>query len=182
MPPTLLMESLDRVWNVLNPVAPMRALAGGLALSFWGYPQSTQDIDIAVLLPNSASDRIDSHLQKAGLSPNRTNHVKDLGVMKVSQWTLPIPESFVDIDVDLLLGDSEFYQTALSRRIECDLVGITQSIYVLSCEDLILFKALAGRMIDLADIRELRERNLDSLDQVYLSKWTARLDISLGGP
>ena len=178
MPPTLLMESLDRVWNILNPVAPIKALAGGLALSYWGYPRSTQDIDIAVLLPNSASKSIDSHLQKAGLSPKRTNHVRDLGVMKVSQWRLPIPESFVDIDVDLLLGDSEFYQSALSRRIECDL-GATQSIHVLSCEDLILFKALAGRMIDLADIRELRDRNLAWLDQAYLSKWTARLDISL---
>ncbi|HUP78207.1 MAG TPA: nucleotidyl transferase AbiEii/AbiGii toxin family protein [Pirellula sp.] len=173
------MKSLDRVWNILNPVAPIKALAGGLALSYWGYPRSTQDIDIAVLFSNSASNSIDSHLLKAGLSPKRSNHVCDLGVMKVSQWRLPIPESFLDIDVDLLLGDSEFYQSALSRRIECDLVGTTQSIHVLSCEDLILFKALAGRMIDLADIRELRDRNLGSLDQTYLSKWTARLDISL---
>lgn len=173
------MESLDRVWQILDPVAPIKAIAGGLALSYWGYPRSTQDIDIAVLLPNSAPNRIDSHLRRAGLSPKQSNHVCDLGVMKVSQWRFPIPEAFMDIDVDLLIGDSEFYQSALSRRIECQLAGTSQVMQVLSCEDLMLFKALGGRMIDLADLRELRERNVASLDQTYLSQWTVKLGISL---
>ena len=174
------MESLARVWQILDPVAPIKAIAGGLALSFWGYPRSTQDIDIAVLLRNSATlVTIDSHLRRAGLLRKHLNHVRDLGVVKVSQWRFPVSDAFMDIDVDLLIGDSEFYQSALARRIECQLAGTSQVMHVLTCEDLMLFKALGGRMIDLADLRELRERNVASLDQTYLSQWTAKLGISI---
>jgi len=49
----------------------------------------------------------------------------------------------------------------------------------LSCEDLILFKACSGRLIDLADIQELRERNQSTLDQTYLVAWSKKLGVQI---
>jgi len=79
-----------------------------------------------------------------------------------------------------LLGESEFFRNAISRSIECELAGTAVStIRVLSCEDLMLFKAASGRLIDLADIRELKERNMATLDQAYLVNWSEKLGISI---
>jgi len=179
MPPSPLMESLDRIWRILGAIIPVKAIAGGLALSYWGYPRSTQDIDIAILLNNSAEfELISIHLRKSGLAQKGSAGLKNLGALSVSHWLFPMPEAYLDIELDLLFGDSEFFQTALARRVPCELFGTTQSMDVLSCEDLILFKALAGRMIDLADIRELKERNDMSLDKKYLGNWYLKLGIA----
>lgn len=42
-----------------------------------------------------------------------------------------------------------------------------------------LFKAASGKRIDLADIRELKERNMAILDQAYLVNWSEKLGISI---
>lgn len=50
MPPSQLLTALEHVWSTLADV-PHKAIAGGLAVSFWGYPRSTRDVDLAILLP-----------------------------------------------------------------------------------------------------------------------------------
>jgi hypothetical protein len=179
--PIVLLDSLEQVWRVLEKVPCEKAIAGGLALSYWGYPRSTRDIDIAVFLANdSVFKAFESQLCDSGLTPRGERFTKDLGFLRVSQWIFHVREAFLEIHVDLLLGDSEFFRNAMSRSIECELVGTAVStIRVLSCEDLILFKAASGRLIDLADIQELKERNMAMLDQAYLADWSEKLGVSL---
>lgn len=181
MAPIVLLDSLERVWRVLEKVPCEKAIAGGLALSYWGYPRSTRDIDIAVFLADdSAFKALERQLSDSGLTQRGERFARDLGFLRVSQWIFHVHEAFLDIHVDLLLGDSEFFRNAMSRSIECELAGTAVStIRVLSCEDLILFKAASGRLIDLADIRELKERNMTTLDQAYLVNWSEKLGISI---
>lgn len=181
MAPIVLLDSLEKVWRILGEVPCEKAIAGGLALSYWGYPRSTRDIDIAVLLANDSDyASLESQLCKSGLTQSVKHFVKDLGFVRISQWILDVPDALIEIHVDLLLGDSEFFRNAMSRTIECELVGTAvSSIRVLSCEDLILFKACSGRLIDLADIQELRERNQSTLDQTYLVAWSKKLGVQI---
>ena len=51
-------------------------------------------------------------------------------------------------------------------------------VAILACEDLILHKLLAGRMIDLADAAALSWANRETLDLDYLNRWGARLEVS----
>lgn len=179
MVPSLLMESLGTIWNMLDSVTDQRALAGGLAVSYWGYPRSTRDIDIAILVdPIQTPDKLNASLRSIGLSPKKRPEIQSLGFIKVSQWQYAVPDAHIDIDLDLLLGDSKYFQQALSRRVACELIGVDAQLTVLSCEDLILFKLAAGRLLDLADVRELRERNKTTLDEVYLSTWTTELQLN----
>jgi hypothetical protein len=51
-------------------------------------------------------------------------------------------------------------------------------IAVLSCEDVILHKLIAGRIIDRADVVALLRANRAQLNFVYLREWVDRLGLS----
>jgi len=51
-------------------------------------------------------------------------------------------------------------------------------IRILSCEDLILLKAASRRWIDLADIRDRKERNSGKLDLDYIATWSRKLGVN----
>lgn len=68
-------------------------------------------------------------------------------------------------DADILIGtDAEMIDRAVVRRID-DL-----SLPVASCEDLIILKLAAGRVIDRTDAAELVRTNRANLDQAYLRR------------
>jgi len=50
----------------------------------------------------------------------------------------------------------------------------------LACEDLILHKLLAGRVIDLADAAALLRANRETLDLNYLNRWASHLEVDGG--
>jgi hypothetical protein len=49
---------------------------------------------------------------------------------------------------------------------------------VLHCDDLILFKLVAGRVIDRADAAMLLRENREAIDFDYFLSWVARLDLT----
>jgi hypothetical protein len=54
---------------------------------------------------------------------------------------------------------------------------VEKKVRVLSCEDLLLFKAATGRLIDLADIQTLYALQGSSLDLAYLEEKAAELGL-----
>ena len=69
---------------------------------------------------------------------------------------------------DLIIAGTEYQQLALSR-------AITESVHkeaikVLTVEDVIIHKLIAGRFQDLADIEAILETNI-TLDEAYLNEW-----------
>ncbi len=77
-----------------------------------------------------------------------------------------------------MLAESEFQQSALERRVPREVPGIDGSIDVLSCEDLLLFELIAGRLIDQADAAMLLRENRQTVDESYLIAWLNRLKLS----
>jgi hypothetical protein len=98
------MQSLEQVWKLLRPFEDRFAIAGGLAVSYWGFARSTQDIDIAIAIQDSTS--FDAFLRSNGMFPAKAKHITSLGSLQVSQWSLTLPDSYVDIDVDFLVSQS----------------------------------------------------------------------------
>jgi hypothetical protein len=83
-----------------------------------------------------------------------------------------------DVQFDLLLAESELEKSAIARRVQRALPGVSRPIDVLGCDDLILFKMVAGRMIDRADAAMLLRENRDAIDFEYVRDWTTRLDLT----
>lgn len=166
MPPSLLLRALEDVYSRVERLGVLPVVAGGLAVSYWGHPRSTQDIDLAVLVSDNA--RFEAGLLAAQLRPATGGRVVDLGFVKVSQWKITLDDAYIDCEIDFLISGSSYHQSAIGRAVECVFPGVGRQLRVLSCEDLLLFKAASGRLIDLADIKTLHDLHSQSLDYDYL--------------
>ncbi len=172
MPPSAVLETLALLWPLLQSSGIQTAIAGGIALSYWGNPRSTQDIDIAIL--GDGQDAFEALLNQAGFQ-QRENSIKDLGLFSLSQWQFEPADHFVAVDVDLMIAADEYYKTAVNRAKPVTLPNMSFPVNVLSREDLILHKLYASRLIDQADVLNLMEMHWADLDQNYLTLWAQHL-------
>jgi hypothetical protein len=175
MPAEVVLTTLKHVWSHLEPLHLPMAVMGGLALSVWKHVRATQDVDLLVNVEASNVDHVLKLLQTAGMRPKRHPPVLPLGPLLLIQLLYEPPGTFMDAQVDLLLADAEYPKQALARRVAAHLPGLDVAIYVLACEDLILHKLLAGRIIDRIDGAALLRLNRASLDLGYMQKWVLRL-------
>jgi len=152
------------------------ALMGGLALAVWKHPRNTRDVDILVDLRDGNPDELVEAMSRAGMRSKRQPPVLLVGNQRVIQLLYPAPGTFLDIQIDVLLADSPYQKEALTRAKPAKLEG-EREIAVLSCEDLIIHKLLAGRIIDSADVAALLRANRAGLDLAYLKEWLGRLNL-----
>jgi hypothetical protein len=152
------------------------ALMGGLAVAVWKHPRNTRDVDILIDVRDGNPDELVEALKRAGMRSKRQPPVLLVGDQRVIQLLCPDPGTFIDIQIDVLLADSAYQKEALTRAKPVKLDG-EREIAVLSCEDLIIHKLLAGRIIDSADVAALLRANRASLDLAYLNGWLGQLKL-----
>jgi hypothetical protein len=177
MAATAVIRALEQTWATLAPLHLRMALMGGLALAAWKYPRATRHVDLLIGIESLPPETLLDLLGRAGFRAKRTPAVRPLGEMKLLQMEFEPKETFVAIPVDLLLVDSEYHQHALQRAVPFQLPGVTAELHVLSCEDLILNKLIAGRIIDRSDSAALIRANHDAIDAGYLAKWVPHLQL-----
>lgn len=178
VPPKLLLQALADIYDKIEALGVSPVVAGGLAVSFWGHPRSTQDIDLAILV--ESHELFEEELTEIGLKPAKSKRWIDLGAVRVSQWILSLEDQYVDCKVDFLTSQSAFHREAIEHAIEVFFTGVDRKLRVLTLEDLLLYKAASGRMIDLADIRTLFQINKEVLDIGYLEAKSQELNLPLG--
>jgi hypothetical protein len=169
--------TLDRLWSLLEPLGYPLAVMGGISLAAWGRIRATRDVDLLVAVDESALDRVIVALGAHGFRPKRLPPVITVGHHKFAQFLYTPPEEFYDVQFDLLLAETALQKSAIARRIRSEVPGLTRSIDVLNCDDLILFKLIAGRFIDRADAAMLLRDNRDAIDFDYLQRWIEELKV-----
>jgi len=172
-----LLRSLRHVWLLLEERGVPTALLGGLALATWKHVRATRDIDLLVGVGQDEVEDLLAYLGAAGIRPKRSPAITPLGELAVIQLLYEPEEAFLDLQIDLLLATSEYHQEALRRRIPTQLPELDVPLAVLTCEDLILHKLLAGRLIDRVDAATLLRANRPALDVKYLTDWAHRLGV-----
>jgi hypothetical protein len=178
VPAEIVLRSLRHVWVTLQPLRLPMAVMGGLALATWKCVRATRDVDLLIGVGNHAPDQLLASLEAAGMRPKRKPPVARLGQLDVLQLLYEPPEAFVDLQIDLLLAKSPYHLTALQRRISTRLPDLDIEISVLTCEDMILHKLLAGRILDRVDCVALVRANRASLDLGYLAKWAGAMGLA----
>ena len=152
------------------------ALAGGWAYSALVEPRATTDIDLLVLIEQPSRETI-----LGLLSPvfgTTMVHPAPMQFRGISIWRSVGMRQEQEVVVDLLLADSAFLRTALGRR-RTVMLGTLQ-VPILTLEDLILLKTLAGRLQDLADLEKIEARKDElQIDWDYVAEWKTKL--GLGG-
>jgi len=169
-------DALNQVWAALAPFQLPMALMGGLALAVWKHPRNTRDVDILVDLRDLNPDDLVEAMTRAGMRPKRQPPVLLVGAQRIVQLLHEPPGTFLDIQIDVLLADSAYQKEALTHATPAKLNSQCE-VAVLSCEDLIIHKLLAGRIIDRADVATLLRANRASLDLPYLKDWLGQLKL-----
>lgn len=146
---------------------------GGLAVSVWAEPRATYDIDGVINLDITDLENFLEELSKEGFSYDKNNSIKLIQNMPFI--TLIYPLEGYEIYVDLFLAKSKYAKESLDRKQEIVLSDVT--IPVISPEDLILYKILAGRSRDIDDVRQIFIAQEGKLDMEYMKKWATKLGI-----
>lgn len=150
------------------------ALAGGMAFSALVEPRATTDIDVLVLLEHPSRESIRSLL--APLFQSLIVHPAPMLVGGISMWRAVGVRNREEVVVDFLLVNSAFLQSALARRQQIALGS--QFVCILTLEDLILMKTIAGRLQDLADLEKIDARKADlQIDWAYVTQWKTKLGL-----
>lgn len=154
-----------RLWPTLADAIAMLdgrgircAVIGGLAVSLRGLPRMTVDVDLVIQAGIDDCLRMARDLTSSPFMPLFE------GVEEVvsSAFILPVRHRVTGVRVDLAIGMSGFERDSISRATPV-MVG-SETIPVVSVEDLLVMKAVAGRPQDDSDIRGLIDVQRDSID------------------
>ena len=164
----LLLSTLRHVAELLNREGIPWAVAGGVALSVWDHLRYTKDADFLISVADRDVDTMLAAFQNGGLRPKRYPPIITVGEQRFVQFLYQPDETDFDIQVDFLFAEQTFQQEALARRVATAFPEWNSNAFVLTCEDLIVFKLVAGRIIDLADAAALLRANRHALDYSLL--------------
>ncbi len=79
------------------------------------------------------------------------------------------------IDVDICLLANDFQSDVMSRRLLDEIEG--KPVQLITAEDLVLFKLVAGRPRDLLDTKDILFMQ-GQLDEGYMRRWAVPLGVS----
>ena len=131
-------------------------IIGAVAVQRWGEPRLTRDVDLTVLSGfGSEAEYIDALL--AAYRP-RIDDARDFAL----RHRVVLIRTAAGVPVDVALGAMPFEERAVARASPFALGG-GHSIVTCSAEDLVVFKAFAGRDKDWLDIEGVVVRQGDRL-------------------
>lgn len=171
-----LVEPLRDLIQLFGELEIPYALMGGMAVSVHGIPRPTHDLDFTISIDRHRLPEFYAAVEQCGYSVPEVygtgwvDQVADMPLVRVRQW--------VDgkvIDIDLFLSESAFQESLLSRRKEFLVEG--NLAWVVTPEDLILLKLIAGRPRDMGDIQDILMAQ-GQLDGEYLKVWAKRLEVT----
>lgn len=178
MPPKVVLTTLHVVWTTLQSLHVPMALVGGLAMSAWRRPRFTKDVDLLLALSEADATIASQQLLAQSFRSKRPDPMVRLpDGTRFMQLIYDSPDELLDIQVDLLLATSEFHRQAIERRVTLPASELGFAIDVVSCEDLIVLKLVAGRILDRVDAGELMKANRAGLDLAYLTGWVRKLSL-----
>ncbi len=167
---------LHRTLDVFERAGVECAVMGGFAVRHWALPRPTYDVDFAVAVDDEELLRLLRAFDEAGFNVEKhflTGFADTLADMR--KVAVGCFDSGSVWQVDIFLATTPFVRSAFDRRVPSEVEG--RRLSIVSVEDLLLFKLLADRTKDRADVEDLL-LVCGPLDRTYLRRWAGHLDIS----
>ncbi len=147
-----LLEALAALVAALRDIPAPSMIIGGIAVIARGVPRQTIDVDATVWAEAIDPERLFEGLARQGLMPR----IDDALEFARRHQILPLRHEPSGTPVDLSLAWLPFEREALERSSIVDFGGVP--IRVATPEDLIIYKAVAWRDRDRADVERLLTR------------------------
>lgn len=169
---TGLMDAIAAV----EDVGGQYAIMGGLAVRAYGIPRPTFDVDLLMVLDRGSLTELFDQLEQRGYGidePYRRGWVDEVGEMPLVKAKVYLQTGSVDLDLYLCEGD--FLESVMRRRQKADVEGTI--LWLISPEDLLLFKLMAARTKDWTDIFDVLFV-VSNLDRSYIEHWVEVLKLT----
>jgi hypothetical protein len=147
---------------------------GAQAVLHWGRPRLTADIDVTVQLGTTKTARLIEAMQEEGFDLR----VEGTPAFVQATRVLPFLHTASQWPLDLVLGGPGLEEAFLRRAVPVE-VAPGLHVPVISAEDLVVTKVLAGRAKDLDDVRGIVAANTD-LDAGAIRATLRMLEEALG--
>ena len=160
-------ETFNKIVSFLTKEQYDYLLIGGIAVGMLGSPRMTMDIDFSIYLRNAEIKNFLKKAKKAGFyfeEKETIKRIKETGTFKILHD---------DCQIDFIIVSSDFEKEALKRKQKLRAYDI--DAYFPTPEDLILFKIVPARHIDMSDIERIIERYHGKLDTKYIINWAQKL-------
>lgn len=148
------------VVDVLEPLGIPYMLIGGFALTFWGVPRATVDVDLNIWVePEKEGEVIAELLARfRPLRPSPEEFVRRHHVLPVA-----VGEG---TRVDIVLARLPYEREMIRRAITANLRG--RPVQVVALEDLVYMKIISERFRDQDDVTNLLRQNRKRIDRASL--------------
>ncbi|MBI3609668.1 MAG: nucleotidyltransferase [Nitrospirae bacterium] len=166
-----LLKVLARVVGHLRHERVTYALIGAWALSVWGRPRATKDLDFLVMLNEAELARVPDRFAGMAIKADKA-WAKWNPMLKGTQLRL----QFKGVAIDFLRPRDDHDRQALLRKRRKQ-IG-KQYCWFISPEDLVIQKLKVGRPRDFEDALTVLERSGKILDRRYLQRWAKHIGVS----
>jgi hypothetical protein len=163
-------DALRAVLSLLDDLPGPGMIIGGLAVIAHGHVRTTEDIDVTV---SGALVTAQTVIDLAVRHRIRSRIDDPVAFAERTQVLLLVHEP-TGVEVDLSLAWIPFEEEALTRRQVVPFGGTT--IRVCHPDDLIIYKLVAARPLDLEDARQLVLRHGAALDRERIQRTLAGFD------
>jgi hypothetical protein len=150
-------DVLASVVAAMQQIGSRWYLFGAQAAVIWGRPRLTADIDITAQIDPDQVDHFLESMKRQGFTlrfddPEFVNRTR----------VFPFLHQRTGVPVDVVVAGPGLEEAFLDRAVEVPIGGAT--VPVISPEDLVVTKVLAGRPKDIEDVRGVLRERADSLD------------------
>lgn len=140
-------EAIAALARLLRRLGVGWYLLGAQAVICWGRPRLSADIDVTIRLPLEKTGELVTALQAEGFHPL----VEDPEAFVERTRVLPVEHRDTGLPVDVVFGGPGLEEEFLDRSVPVEIGG--EKVPVISPEDLVVTKILAGRPKDVEDVR-----------------------------
>lgn len=169
---TLLEKEIKALVKLLSVQKIKYIILGGVAVSVYGEPRMTADIDVNVLI---SKDRIREFLKKA-----KKHHFYPAfaSIKRTIEEASVIPFKYKSGNIffkcDLIIAENILEYAAI-RRGRVKKIGSIKARFI-SPEDLVIHKITSSRPRDIADLNGVLLRQKGKLDKEYIINWLKKID------
>jgi hypothetical protein len=152
-------------------------LTGGVAVTIWGAPRYTADVDLVVQLRREDIAKLFGGLKKLSEFGYIDEEMIQAAVKRNSEFNYIDTESGFKVDV-WIPKDSPFTRTCFDRRVK-QKIG-EYPVWLVSPEDLIVSKLdwwHRGSMKSQYDVRTVMDGQRKGLDWKYIETWATELGL-----
>lgn len=169
-------ELLTKIIKILHKLKIPYAITGGFAISVWGHPRSTNDIDIIVEMVEKNIKPLISEMKAFKKSIYADEDAVRDAMERSSEFNFIDPDMGVKVDF-FVLANNPYNKLKIKRAILRDISGVAKAYFV-SPEDLILSKLLwskeSSSWKQIEDIKTVLNNSKIKLDFKYIKNWAEK--------